>query len=115
MPRPADFEKTGTLGPVETKRIKVIVLAGQVFGRWTAPEDHNSADRRTLCRCECGNERRIVSRTLLSGASQWCHCFRREVAHQPRAAGKIQGYTCRLATRSADSPRLRMPSTRATS
>lgn len=56
------------------------VLAGQRFGRWTVLDSCEvvGGERRWLCRCECGTERLVRERSLLSGGSKSCGCLTRE-------------------------------------
>ena len=58
-------------------------LAGQRFGLWTvlhrAPlkrPDGNRSKNGWLCRCDCGTERVLLTRSLTSGASKSCGCDR---------------------------------------
>jgi len=55
-------------------------LRGSVFGRWTVIEKADSRKRMVVwkCRCECGNEKEVYQKHLLSGASTSCGCFRNE-------------------------------------
>lgn len=46
--------------------------AGQVFGRWTTIKQVSS--RHALCRCVCGNERRVQRKHLFGGNSRSCGC-----------------------------------------
>ncbi len=59
-------------------------LTGRRFGKWTvlsyAGRTHNSRKSHWLCRCDCGNTRRVRSGHLLSGRSTSCGCFRAENA-----------------------------------
>jgi hypothetical protein len=51
---------------------KTIDLTGQQFGQWTALSYAGSY--RWLCRCECGTEREVLSRSLKNGRSTSCGC-----------------------------------------
>lgn len=42
-------------------------------------------ERKYLCRCDCGTERYVLERSLLSGGSQSCGCLRKEMAYQANA------------------------------
>lgn len=50
-----------------------VVLAGNMFGCWTALEDYEHHEI-IRCRCQCGNERLISIRYLLENDGQICHC-----------------------------------------
>ncbi len=57
-------------------------LVGRTFGRLTVVqrgENDRFGKTRWLCRCECGNEKVINSRTLMSGDTQSCGCLRAEM------------------------------------
>lgn len=49
-----------------------IDLTGQRFGSWTALEPRPSY--RWLCRCDCGSEREVQSKSLKNGRSTSCGC-----------------------------------------
>ena len=56
-------------------------LTGRPFGRWTAIrqdgcDSHGNAY--WVCRCECGNERRVLACNLLKSTSQSCGCLKLE-------------------------------------
>jgi len=51
---------------------KTIDLTGQQFGSWTALSYAGSY--RWLCRCQCGTERAVSSRSLKAGQSTSCGC-----------------------------------------
>ena len=56
-------------------------LAGQKFGRWTVLSFHGVQRRYSswLCRCDCGTERVVISRSLKNGTSKSCGCLHREI------------------------------------
>ena len=57
-------------------------LTGLPFGYYTAIRQDGCNSKGIpywLCRCRCGNERRVRVYDLLSGASQSCGCLRREL------------------------------------
>ncbi len=82
------FDKTGELGPVESERKALLVAAGTVFGRWTALEGSLRGRRNTtLCRCECGTERRVNTDLLKRGQTKSCGCLQREIVSRPRSVG----------------------------
>lgn len=60
----------------------------QRFGRWVAV--HSGPERRWWCRCDCGTERYVRARSLLSGESKSCGCGQREVTS---ARSKTHGLT----------------------
>lgn len=53
-------------------------LIGQHFGKWTVIQAANKKDGRTawLCKCDCGTERVVIEKSLISGASKSCGCSR---------------------------------------
>lgn len=54
-------------------------LTGQRFGQWTILSfSHQDASKNNvwLCRCDCGTERPVKSRTLRNGRSASCGCAR---------------------------------------
>ena len=57
-------------------------LVGEKFGRWTVLEKANSRKSMAVwkCRCECGTEKEIYQKHLLSGASTSCGCYSAENA-----------------------------------
>lgn len=57
-------------------------LTGLPFGYYTAIRQDGCDSQGVpywLCRCRCGNEKRVLVYDLLSGASQSCGCLRREL------------------------------------
>ena len=54
------------------------VLNGQRFGKWTVigAAPRSSRESRYLCRCDCGTERDVLRKHLLSGKSTSCGCQR---------------------------------------
>lgn len=65
-----------------------IDITGKKFGRWVVL---NPAPPGTLvvpawfCRCDCGVERVVASRSLRNGASKSCGCLKAEKNRKPRA------------------------------
>lgn len=60
---------------------KPIDLTGSKFGRLTVlSRAENSKDGRAkwLCRCDCGNERVILGKSLRNGHTQSCGCYNKE-------------------------------------
>ena len=58
-------------------------MIGTQFGRWTVVGDpirNDHGEKKWLCRCECGTERYVLERTLRSGGSTSCGCYRAERA-----------------------------------
>ena len=60
-------------------------LKGKRFGRLTVLGEYitytnarNRTERKWLCRCDCGNEKYILERSLLYGGSKSCGCATRE-------------------------------------
>lgn len=61
---------------------KLIDISGQRFGRLVVIHrvySHN-ANSRWLCKCDCGNEKVILSGSLISGSANSCGCIKKEVA-----------------------------------
>ena len=61
---------------------------GQRFGRWIVLGGcvtTQRGERKYLCRCDCGTERYVLERSLLSGGSQSCGCLQKEMAYQANA------------------------------
>ena len=61
------------------KHSKKPLPQGARFGRWTVVDPDNGrtkgGQRLVLCRCECGNEGRVVAAKLRNGWSTSCGCF----------------------------------------
>ena len=60
-------------------------LTGLPFGYYTAIRQDGCNSKGVpywLCRCRCGNEKRVRVYDLLSGASQSCGCLRRELVKE---------------------------------
>ena len=60
-------------------------LTGRPFGHWTAIRQDGCDSKGVpywLCRCKCGNERRVRVYNLLSGASRSCGCLRRGLVRE---------------------------------
>lgn len=58
-------------------------LSGRTFGRWTVLDSFTRSpkgERKWQCRCQCGTERYVLERSLLSGGSLSCGCLRRDNA-----------------------------------
>ena len=68
--------------------VKLLILPGQRFGRWTVldPERHLGPDgwrakaRAAECRCDCGTIAIVKLGALTNGTSQSCGCLQREQA-----------------------------------
>lgn len=76
-------------------------LIGQRFGRWTVisrAEDQVCKDgyRNVMwnCRCDCGNEKAVRAKTLVSGQSKSCGCLQKELTSE--RAQKHGGFGTRL-------------------
>ena len=56
-------------------------LSGMQFGRWTVILRRENQGKHScfLCICECGTERTVCSKILLSGQSQSCGCYCSEI------------------------------------
>lgn len=60
---------------------KKLDLTGQKFGRLTAIKEgpRNNAGRTTwICKCDCGNEKIVLTTQLTSGNTQSCGCLQKE-------------------------------------
>jgi len=59
---------------------KFVDLTGRKFGRWVVIEqvENRGIYCCWLCRCDCGVEKKVTSRALLSGDSTSCGCYQRE-------------------------------------
>lgn len=69
---------------------KLIDLTGQRFGRLTViervedyvtPSGQHKA--RWLCKCDCGNEKKVTATALKRGNTQSCGCYQDECRHNP--------------------------------
>lgn len=57
-------------------------MIGNTFGRWTVLQDGGvtkSRNRLFVCRCQCGQERRITETRLKAGRARSCGCLTREM------------------------------------
>lgn len=62
---------------------RFIDLSGERFGRLTAVSHAGKSKHGRsvwLCRCDCGAEKIIAQRSLISGNTTSCGCYQREVA-----------------------------------
>lgn len=79
-------------------------LTAAVFGRLYViceASPSQNGGRRWLCRCECGNEKIVLSEHLRSGATKSCGCLMREVAAELlRSQNLRHGLSTRLNPRS---------------
>lgn len=57
-------------------RPRITIKAGDTFGQWTALEGYSLDDKRVLCRCECGAEKRVSGTKLVCGETRSCGCAR---------------------------------------
>lgn len=61
---------------------KVVVLTGQRFGRLTVIGDSGERDKNGSiywkCKCDCGNETKVVVTALRAGATKSCGCLWKE-------------------------------------
>lgn len=64
------------------------VNPGDRFGQWEVLSVDTSAPKGTrryaLCRCACGNEKRVACSKLVSGKSKSCGCWRNHAKDYPR-------------------------------
>lgn len=73
--------KRGYVPPKPQKEL--LDLTGLVFGRLSVlvkSGKNKSGNSTWLCRCECGNEKVILSSSLISGDATSCGCYARELA-----------------------------------
>ena len=65
-----------------------IVKVGDTFGQWLVLSVDEKAPRGTrryaLCKCSCGNERKVACWKLKSGKSKSCGCWRSGAKYHPR-------------------------------
>lgn len=72
-------------------------LPGQRAGRLTITDEYITTDKgekKYLCRCDCGNEKHILERTLRYGGATSCGCLRKENAYKAIShdlTGKVFG------------------------
>jgi hypothetical protein len=62
---------------------RLVDLTGQQFGRLTVlkrVENNRWGAATWLCRCECGEEKKVLSNALRRGFTKSCWCLRREVS-----------------------------------
>jgi hypothetical protein len=64
-----------------------MVARGDRYGKLTVMEDRTVRERKILCRCDCGTERRFTIGNLVSGASKSCGCVNRARL----SAGRVHG------------------------
>lgn len=70
------------------------VVVGDRFGRLTAIEktgDVRHSRPVWLCQCDCGNQHRVVSSSLLRGFTKSCGCLAEEAVKKPRAHESLVG------------------------
>lgn len=73
-------------------------LTGQRFGRLVAIEPTDERVHAKIvwrCKCDCGNEARVVSVSLICGDTQSCGCLRREL-HCKDITGTVKGHLTAL-------------------
>lgn len=70
-------------------------LTGQRFGKLVAIERAANVSGRVAwkCQCDCGNERIIISKTLLNGNSKSCGCLRSENAYSQGLKNLMKGHS----------------------
>lgn len=60
-----------------------MINIGDKIGRWEVLEEtHKNGKRYYKCRCECGTEKEVYSRSLEQGSSLSCGCLRKELTHE---------------------------------
>ena len=81
-------------------------LIGQKFGRWTVIKlghikqlywngKKNGKTYYWLCKCDCGTEKEVLEKSLLSGASKSCGCILQSEEYRNKKSEqiKIHGYS----------------------
>ena len=55
-------------------------LLGQKFGMLTVIEEHPKIKNRTawLCKCECGNQKAVITKSLRNGNTKSCGCLHKK-------------------------------------
>lgn len=63
---------------------KVLLIAGQKFGKWTVIEevDQIKKNRRFLCKCDCGKNNIVYKTGILSGSSTQCQTCANKIKAQ---------------------------------
>lgn len=63
---------------------RITCAIGERFGRWTVIGEPQAISKQTmqLCRCNCGTERMVMTRTLRNQRSFSCGCFKDETTRQ---------------------------------
>lgn len=71
------------------KQRKVMVTPGQKFHRWTVVLANIRVGREIhhRCRCDCGNEKTVLSRNVEKGKSKSCGCLSREKSRENATHG----------------------------
>ncbi len=65
-----------------------MLIAGQVFTRWTVVSADKENKSKVICECNCGTIRAVSKKMILQGRSKSCGCLRKEVSRD-KALGKI--------------------------
>lgn len=78
----ANFRK----GVKPIKNNPLIDLTGKRFGRLVVIEQAERKSNRIawLCRCDCGNEKIVIGKTLTNGLTKSCGCLRKELVKANR-------------------------------
>ena len=61
---------------------ELIDITGMVFGRWAVIKKlgtHLTGNALWLCRCQCGNEKKMISQSLRNGQSKSCGCYAKDI------------------------------------
>lgn len=76
-------------------KFRVVINPGDTFGRWTVLEAYSMENRRVLCRCTCGTERRVDGIALTNKHSLSCGICVRTGPRLPKepylTAGQVFG------------------------
>lgn len=80
--RNGSTQSCGCLRKEKSRKANVVDLTGKRFGKLTVLKPTNRRDKSRniiwLCKCDCGNERYIVSKNLTSGETKSCGCLMKE-------------------------------------
>ncbi len=74
---------------------KIVDLTGKRFGRWVViGKEESNSNAKWRCRCDCGEEKSVVSKILRNGQSKSCGCLRKELsAAREKTHGHATGKT----------------------
>lgn len=78
-------------GVKPTKNNPLIDLTGKRFGRLVVIKQAERKNNRIawLCKCDCGNEKVVVGKTLSNGLTRSCGCLRKEITSKTQSIHKM--------------------------